>query len=181
MSKGGALGVMCSYNAINGTPACAHPLLFRALRGTWGFEGYVTSDSDAILDIYQGHAWARTPEEGVASALRAGTDIDSCLSKGRHSSTGGEYMDHLPSAIAQGLVSEQDIDTALRRTLGLRFRLGLFDPIEQQQPLWHVSPKEVASARNSNVARRAARESLVLLQNPGASCPGGTPKARHWP
>jgi hypothetical protein len=126
VSKGGALGVMCSYNAINGTPACAHPLLFRALRGTWGFEvracvgvahthhtdpphppprvcqpralrasselspcavpyravrtpthwqGYVTSDSDAILDMYQGHAWARTPEEAVASALRAGASV----------------------------------------------------------------------------------------------------------
>jgi hypothetical protein len=41
-----------------------------------------------------------------------------------------------PAPLSQGLVSEQDIDTALRRTLGLRFRLGLFDPIEQQ-PLWH--------------------------------------------
>lgn len=55
VQQGGALGVMCSYNAVNGAPTCSHPFLSTVLRDTWGFSGYMTSDTGAVEDIYQSH------------------------------------------------------------------------------------------------------------------------------
>ena len=52
---GKALGVMCSYNAVNGLPTCANPALNKTLREDWGFEGYMTSDSDSCACIENGH------------------------------------------------------------------------------------------------------------------------------
>jgi beta-glucosidase-like glycosyl hydrolase len=57
LTTGKALGVMCSYNAINGVPTCASPMLNSVLRGSWGFEGYVTSDTGAVDDIYSQHQY----------------------------------------------------------------------------------------------------------------------------
>ena len=69
--EGGALGVMCSYNAINGLPSCANPwLLGETLRGDWGFEGYVTSDSGAVVDVFKNHQVSRATALPPAAALR---------------------------------------------------------------------------------------------------------------
>eukprot|EP00493_Phyllostaurus_siculus_P027995 UN28343 len=61
--RGGAKGVMCSYNAVNGVPSCANPKLYDVLRNEWGFDGYVTSDSGAVTDIYTPHNYASTLAE----------------------------------------------------------------------------------------------------------------------
>lgn len=75
----GVGSIMCSYNAINGTPACANEwLLNQTLRGDWGFTGFVVSDCDAIEAISDQHAYVATPAEGAAAALKAGTDL-ACL------------------------------------------------------------------------------------------------------
>ena len=58
--RGGARGVMCSYNEVNGVPSCANPKLYDVLRNQWGFEGYVTSDSGAVTDIYTPHNYSST-------------------------------------------------------------------------------------------------------------------------
>jgi len=72
ISEGGAKGVMCSSNAVNGIPSCASPFLYHILHDVMGFEGYTTSDTNAIHDIYEGHDYTDTPEEAVADALKAG-------------------------------------------------------------------------------------------------------------
>jgi beta-glucosidase-like glycosyl hydrolase len=66
---GGARGVMCSYNAVNGVPTCANAFLSSVLRGQWGFAGYITSDSGALEDIYQQHHYVKTEQE-VSAALQ---------------------------------------------------------------------------------------------------------------
>jgi hypothetical protein len=77
-------------------------------------------------------------------------------------------MTHLLPAVEQGLCAMADVKQALRRTLGLRFKLGLFDPIEDQ-PYWHVSKDAVNTTVSQETNRRASRESMVLLQNGGAN------------
>jgi xylan 1,4-beta-xylosidase len=107
--EGGALGAMCSYNAVNGVPTCASPLLDSVLRGQWNFSGYVTSDTGAVSDIYQKHKYRSSGEGATCAALHdGGCDIDS----------GGVYHSHLLSGVQQGKCSMDDVKRALRRTLG---------------------------------------------------------------
>jgi beta-glucosidase len=71
--EGKADSIMCAYNSINGEPACANKrMMTDILRNEWGFKGYVVSDCDAIADIYKKHHFAKTEEEGVALAVKAG-------------------------------------------------------------------------------------------------------------
>lgn len=145
----------CSYNAVNGVPTCANAFLRTILRDKWAFNGYVTSDSGAISDIYSQHHYVATPEEAVQVALRDGqTDINS----------GSVYIGSLISAYNQSLINRTEIDTALRNSLRIRFRLGLFDPIEDQ-PYWHVPPSAVNSAEHQAMNLFATQQSMTLLKN----------------
>src|ERR1044071_9451297 len=152
--EGKAGSVMCAYNSINGEPLCASPrMLKEILRGAWGFNGYVVSDCDAVADIYKKHNFAKTEEEGVAVAVKTGTDL----------TCGYEYR-ALPAAVKQGLISEAEIDTAVKRLFEARFRLGLFDPPESV-PYARIPLSVNDSEANRALAALAARESIVLLRN----------------
>jgi beta-glucosidase-like glycosyl hydrolase len=155
VTRGGATGIMCSYNAINGVPTCASAMLNHTLRASWGFDGYITSDTGAVEDIYRHHAYLPDGPRAACAALSVGgTDIDS----------GKVYSESLLEGVRLGYCSMDDVRRSLRRTLGLRFRLGLFDPIEDQ-PYWHVPPEVVASAAHQQLNLLAARSSIVLLKN----------------
>jgi beta-glucosidase len=152
--EGKAGSVMCAYNRLNGEPLCASPrMLKEILRGVWGFDGYVVSDCDAVADIYQKHNFRKTQEEGVAVAVRTGTDL----------TCGYEYR-ALPSAVKQGLITEAEIDTAVKRLFEARFRLGMFDPPESV-PYARIPLEANDSPAHRELSVRAARESIVLLKN----------------
>ena len=152
--------VMCAYNRVNGEPACASKrLMTDILRAEWGFDGYVVSDCDAVKDIYEHHKFAKTMEEGVALAVKAGTEL----------TCGYEYRALIP-AIKQGHISEREIDTAVKRLFTARFRLGLFDPPELV-PYSRIPFSVSDSAAHRELARVAARESLVLLKNDNHALP----------
>jgi len=157
---GGAASVMCAYNRVDGAPACASTrLLGDILRKQWGFQGYVVSDCGAIGDIYLHHGFAPTAAEGVARALKAGTDLN----------CGVEYENLLP-AVQKGLLAAADIDRALGRLLAARFKLGLFDPpsmVKYAQIPYSVND----SAAHRQLALETARKSIVLLKNQGGGLP----------
>jgi beta-glucosidase len=158
--EGGAGSVMCAYNRLNGEPLCASPrMLKEVLRDRWGFGGYVVSDCDAVADIYKKHNFRKTEEEGVATAVKSGTDL----------TCGYEYR-ALPAAVKQGLITEAEIDTAVKRLFEARFRLGLFDPPESN-PYARIPFEVNDSAVNRELAARAARESIVLLKNERGALP----------
>ena len=160
IKDGGALSVMCAYNSIAGEPACANTrLLSEILRNQWKFPGYVVSDCGAIGDIYQTHKFKPDAEQGVAAAVKAGTDLDCGL----------EYM-HLVAAVKQGLLAEKDIDNSVRRLLTARFRLGMFDPPEMV-PYAKIPYSVNDSPKNGRVALETARKSIVLLKNDGGLLP----------
>ena len=155
---GQVASIMCAYNALDGKPACANPELLTGLvRRDWGFKGYFVSDCGAIDDITTGHHFTRTNVEAVAAAVKAGTDL-ACDMK-------DEYLD-VPKAVRAGLLTEREVDAALKRVIAGRMRLGLFNAPEWGRfaalHAWEIrSPEHVATAA------RAAEEAIVLLRNDG--------------
>ncbi|KAK0478858.1 glycoside hydrolase superfamily [Armillaria novae-zelandiae] len=151
---------MCSYNAVNGVPTCADPYLLQTiLREHWGWtneQQYVTSDCDALQNIYLPHEYTATREEAVAAALIAGTDLD----------CGTYYQSYLPAAFEQGLFNESTLDQALIRQYSALVRLGYFDPPEEQ-PYRQLSFNDVSTPEAQQLAYKAAVEGIVLLKNDG--------------
>jgi beta-glucosidase len=157
---GHADSIMCAYNAIDGAPACANSMLLQKhLRQDWGFNGYVVSDCDAVDDIKSGHHFAASRERADADAIKAGTDLD-C----------GSAYGALTKAVAENLISEAEIDTAVTRLFTARMRLGMFDP-PSAVPFNSIPYSEVDSAAHRELALEAARESIVLLKNRNGTLP----------
>lgn len=157
----GAKGVMCAYNSLNGVPMCANDAMTRRLlRGTLGFDGYVTSDSGALRGIFEKRHYTETLCDAGRLAIQSGTDVNS----------GGVYHDCLEKLVADKTLDVAVVDEAVRHTLALRFQLGLFDPIEDQ-PYWHVPPSEVNSPSAQKLSLEMTRKSLVLLQNHNGTLP----------
>ena len=155
--------VMCAYNRTNGEPCCANThLLGDTLRGEWGFDGYVVSDCGAIDDIYKRHHFVKTAEEASALAVKRGTDLE-C----------GDSYKALVNAVKQGLISEAEIDTAVKRLFEARFRLGMFDPPEIV-PYAKIPFSANDSPEHRQLALEAARESIVLLKNQNNTLPLST-------
>ena len=156
VQEGHAYSVMGAYNRVNGESASASPrLLQQVLRKDWGFDGYVVSDCDSIEDIYLHHKIVATAEAAAALGVKNGCDLD-C----------GQTYDALLGAVKQGLVSESDIDVAVRRLMLARFKLGMFDPAERVR--WAQIPYSAnQSPAHDQLARRAAEASIVLLKNDG--------------
>jgi beta-glucosidase len=151
-----AYSVMCAYNRINGEPACANTFLLEdTLRGAWKFNGYVVSDCGAISDITRNHKFVPTIEEAAAISLKKGTDLD-C----------GADVAGYAKAIESGLVSQSQVDVNLKRLLKARFDLGMFDP-DTTVTYAQIPFSENDSAAHRELARTAARESMVLLKNDG--------------
>src|SRR2546427_11230769 len=158
--EGGSYSLMCAYNRVDGKPACGSDTLLKdVLRGEWGFSGYVVSDCGAIDDIYLRHKVVATGAEAAALAVKTGTDLE-C----------GRVYTNLVDAVKQGLITEQEIGTAVKRLFLARFKLGMFDSPDRVR--WAQIPYGVLDRpAHRELARRVARESLVLLQKAGGRPP----------
>jgi beta-glucosidase len=144
---------MCAYNRTNGEPCCANKRLSETLRREWKFEGHVVSDCGAIDDIYMRHRFIKTEGEASAISVKAGTDL----------SCGKEYAS-LVQAVKDGLISEGEVDVAVKHLMMARFRLGMFDPPEMV-PYARIPYSENDSAAHRALSLKTARESIVLLRN----------------
>lgn len=163
--KAGAISVMASYNEIDGVPSHANRWLLRdVLRDEWGFEGFVVSDYYAIWELSDrpdthGHAVAADKREACTLAVRAGVNIElpepDC------------YL-HLVDLVRSGALQESQLDDLVAPMLFWKFKLGLFD-----DP--YVDPDEAERVANDDdhrlLARRAARETITLLENRGGLLP----------
>lgn len=149
--EAGAATIMSAFNALDGVPSTANSFLLQdVLRNEWGFNGFVVSDYTAVMEL-RNHGIALDAAKAAQKALMAGVDVDMM----------SHYYDtELPALIRSGKVPLQAVDEAVRRVLRVKFALGLFE---------HPYPegKEVteAVAEHRPLVRRAAEESLVLLQN----------------
>jgi beta-glucosidase len=158
ITEGHADSIMCAYNAIDSVPACANTrLLQHYLYQDWGFHGFVTSDCGAISDFYSpiGHHFSPDAAHASAVAVKAGTDT----------SCGQEYK-ALVDAVHQNLISESEVDAAVKRLFTARFKLGMFDRTSEVKYA-QIPFSEVDSPEHRALALRTAVESIVLLKNDG--------------
>ncbi|HBF35858.1 MAG TPA: hypothetical protein DDW50_00880 [Firmicutes bacterium] len=185
--------VMSSYNSINGIPSPANLYLIDTLlRQSWGFNGYMTSDCDAVYEITAGHNWTPpgwsrpvTIPERMAFAITAGEDLD--CNAGYND--GNSYSNTVPTALSQnittqtGLFTVNDVDASLVRLFTARMELGEFDynnvswynqAVTRLQALGLQPGGWVSSNSNNAVtetsarlamAREVAGKALVLLKN----------------
>ena len=165
ITEGKAESVMCAYNRVNGQPACANTFLLQdTLRGAWKFDGYVVSDCDAVVDIFQGHHFAKSQAEATADAIKTGMDNE-CAD---YITIVKDVHDYQPfiDAVKQGLLAEADLDVTLKRLFTARMRLGMFDP-PSLVPYANTPQSEIDSAPHRALALKTAQESMVLLKNDG--------------
>ena len=153
----GAGSIMSAFNEIAGIPSSANPWLTNTvLRGEWGFDGLVVSDWTSIAELIP-HGIAATRADAGRLALAAGVDMDMVSQI---------YLDSLPALVQSGRVPIAQVDSAVRRILREKLRLGLFE-----DPNRGVAA--TAPPLDHELARRVARESIVLLRNEGGLLPLG--------
>ena len=172
VKKANVASIMCAYNRFRDEACCGSNLLLQSiLRDQWGFEGYVVSDCWAINDFYRenGHGLNETAEEAAALAFRTGTDLN-C----------GATSPFLIGAVEQELITEEEIDIALKRLFEARIRLGMFDPPDMV-PYSAIPYNEVRNWSHLEMALQASRESIVLLKRNAAHArrPEETGDAAH--
>ena len=155
----GALSVMTSYNSLDGIPStCSKALLTDLLRTQWGFNGFVVSDLYSIDGIHGTHRVAETKQQAGVMALKAGVDAD----------LGALAFGRLEDAVQKGMVTEAEIDVAVKRILKMKFEMGLFEHpyVDATQ-----AKQLVRSDNNKAVALQVAREVITLLKNPNHVLP----------
>lgn len=156
----GAGSFMTSFNVVDGIPATGNRWLFTdVLRDRWNWDGFVVTDYGAITEMMV-HGLGG-PADVSRMALDAGVDMDMA---------GQMYLNVLKGLVEQGKVTEEQIDTACRRILEAKYRLGLFD-----DPYKYINPSREASEiytdANRAVARGIVPETFVLLKNEGNLLP----------
>ncbi|MFD7293905.1 glycoside hydrolase family 3 C-terminal domain-containing protein [Streptomyces sp. NPDC059897] len=157
VEAGAVAGVMPAYNLVNGRPNHVSPYLREQLRTWTGQELLVCSDAGAPSNLVDSEHCFDTHEEAVAAALLAG--VDSFTDHGTDSSI---TVGRLRRAYDQGLISEADIDAAVRRQLEVRARLGEFADTEPFDGAW-----EFDTDAHRALAQEAAEQAIVLLKNDG--------------
>lgn len=153
--KAGVGSVMSSFNLIDYVPATTnHWMMTDVLRNRWGFKGFVVTDYESVVEVLKHHT-AKNLKEASEQAINAGTDMDMC-SQG--------FVKTLEESVKEGKVSEETINTACRRILEAKYKLGLFaNPYRYCDE--NRQKKEIFTAENRLAARNVAAETFVLLKN----------------
>ncbi|TXC90686.1 carbohydrate-binding protein [Metabacillus litoralis] len=154
--EGGAHSMMTAYNSINGTPAILHPYVKEIVKEQWGMNGFVVSDAADLLGVVRDHGYYEHHSQSVADAIKNG--IDSMTDDF------DETTKAIFEALEKNLIKENDLDRALRNTFRVRFRLGEFDPIENN-PYSAIPESIICDQKHAEVSSQAAKESIVLLKN----------------
>jgi beta-glucosidase len=157
----GAATIMTSFNELDGVPASGNPFLLKdVLRKEWNFSGLVVSDWQSIEEMIS-HGNVANRHEAGALAIKSGVDMDMMADI---------YIKELPELVRSGKVDISYVDNAVRRTLALKYDLGLFD-----NPFQYGDEKreatEILSSENRAAAFDMAKKSIVLLQNESQTLP----------
>ncbi len=161
LRQGGSRSVMTSYNSYNGSPCSANDwLISKLLKSELGFKGFVISDAGAVGGANVLHFTSRDYAESGELAVKSGLDVIFQTSYDHYSLFIPPFLD--------GRIPVDVIDRAVSRVLRAKFELGLFE-----KP--YVDTTDIDSSRrltqDRDLARRAARESIVLLKNDRQTLP----------
>ena len=157
-TKGQAHGTMSSYNDYDGVPISGSAeFLIDLLRKTYGFKGYVVSDSEALEFLWSKHRVAPDYKDAVRQALEAGLNVRTTFK------TPDTYLTPLRELVKEGSVSMELLNSRVRDVLWVKFWLGLFDKPYIENP--EESDKIYADPEYDKVAKQASYESMILLKN----------------
>lgn len=150
----GVASVMASFNEVDGVPATGNRWLqTEVLRNKWNFKGFVVTDYTGINEMVD-HGMGNL-QEVSALALKAGIDMDM---------VGEGFLTTLKKSLAEGKITQAEIDMAAKRILEAKYDLGLFsDPYKFGDA--KLAAKEVYNMENRNIARNVAAQSMVLMKN----------------
>jgi beta-glucosidase len=153
--KGGVSSVMTAYNSVNGIPnSVNNGLLQNILRKEWGFKGYIVTDCGALDDVYLTHKYLKTRTDAAAAGIKAGLNLD----------CSGVLQSDVEEAVKQKLISNKDVDAALTPVLLTQIKLGFYnDP--KLSPYYNFGADSIHNAAHIALARTAAQQSMVLLEN----------------
>ncbi|OQR64252.1 sugar hydrolase [Streptomyces maremycinicus] len=158
VEAGAVAGVMPAYNLVNGRPNHVSPYLRAHLRAWTDEDLLVCSDAGAPSNLVDSEHYFDTHEEATAAALVAGVD-----SFTDHGTDGSKIVARVAGALERGLLTQADVDAAVRRQLSVRFRLGEFDPLCDP----HAGTGDFDSPAHRALAGEAAEQAVVLLRNDG--------------
>jgi len=160
--EGGAYSMMTAYNSINGTPALLHPYVKEIVKEKWGMNGFIVSDAADLLGVVNDHGYYDNHADSVAHAVKNGIDS---MTDDFNTTTQA-----IREALERGLLSENDLEHALRNTFRVRFLLGEFDP-EENNPYASIPETVICDPKHSELSARAAKETVVLLKNENNTLP----------
>ena len=156
ITEGGSRAFMAAYNGWNGIPMAVHPIYEKVVRPEWDMDGIICTDGGAMKMLFTSHHFVDSLPAAAAEVVKAG--LGQFLD---------DYREPLTIAINSGLVSEADLDKALRGNLKVALKLGLLDEDFTKTP-YYVSPNTPAPWEQEyakNLAREATAKSVVLLKN----------------
>ncbi|XP_050394883.1 uncharacterized protein LOC126812504 [Patella vulgata] len=155
----GTYSLMCSFNRINGVPACANKkLLTDILRNEWNFTGYVISDQEAVENIITYHHYLNNSIDTAALCINAGLNLELSTNEVK------PVYFAMEEAIQQGKLTEDMVRSRVKPLFYTRMRLGEFDP-PSMNPYTKLDLSVVQSKAHQALALEAAIKSFVLLKN----------------
>ena len=153
------------------------------LRNKWGYDGYISSDSDAIEQAYKGHNYTANMSQAVYEGLEATCDIDSGHGHYYHTGsdygTGSPYTDNVVGLVTSGVMPEEWVDKALYDAFRIRFELGLFDQPVADQTWFNIPPDIVNNQKHKDLNLFAARSVMTLLKNDNNMLPLDPKDEKH--
>jgi beta-glucosidase len=171
IEAGAAVGVMPSYNLVNGRPAHLNPLINADLRSWTDEEILVVSDAHAPTNVATSQGYYPDHIASHAALLKAGVD-----SFTDNDGDSAPTVERISRALDLGLISEADVDAAARRVLSIRLRLGEFDD-PATNPYARITEEVINCPAHQRLAHEAARQSFVLLKNADNALPLPTGEA----
>jgi beta-glucosidase len=163
MQQGHANAFMASYNAWNGTPMTINPVLRDVVMKEWGFDGILCTDGGGLSNLVKEHHAFKTMPEATAAAIHAG--INQFLDN---------FKQPLTDALAQGLLTEADLDRNLRGVFRVMIKLGMLDgigPVPQAKLGLQDTADPWNTAAPKALVRKVTDESIVLLKNDASFLP----------
>ncbi|HEV8204430.1 MAG TPA: glycoside hydrolase family 3 C-terminal domain-containing protein [Pyrinomonadaceae bacterium] len=156
VTEGGSRAYMASYNAVNGVPMTINPVLKKITREQWGQDGIICTDAGAMKNLVTSHKYYPDFETAAAESVKAGI---------------GQFLDDyrapVREALKRGLLTEADIDRALRGNFRVMIRLGLLDP-PARVPYSSIGKESVdpwTTDKHKALALLVTQKSIVLLKN----------------
>lgn len=151
-----AESIMTSYNEINGVPAIVNPEVKNVVKYTWGLKGHVVCDGGDFSQTVTEHKYFDTHAKTLAYGLKAG--IDCFTDEKELICAAGE------EALQKGLITEEDINNAIRNSFRTRIRLGFYDR-EEACPYRNLGEADINNRDHQELTLQMAKESVVLLKN----------------